>query len=147
MIFQVEMAAGPPQSPFYRFFTCNDKAWFGLLELARELGWRPLGTVPRTPSDWSASKPFEPTYKPYDWCFEKKVMAADARNLAKALERACERMISGELAPMPHRGPAYIIEGLTAEGLRRANAGITPELLEELIHFLRGGGFYFGWAD
>jgi hypothetical protein len=145
MVFQVDMAAGPRNH--FRWFSCNCKTWEEALELARQHGWRPLGTVPTEPEDWSAEKPFNPSYEPYDFCFEKKVKSVDARNLANALAKVGERMKSGQIRPRPRSGPVYIMEKMTGHDLLRANSGVSPAFLEQFTAFLRQGAFKFGWDD
>ena len=147
MVFQVDMVAEPPDSPLHRFFSCSKQTWEEALELARQHGWRPLGTVPSEPEEWSAEKRFDPSYAPHDFCFEKKVKSVDARNLATALGRVCERMKSGKLRPRPRSGPVYIMEKMTGNDFLRANSGVNPAFLEEFTTFLRKGGFCFGWDD
>lgn len=147
MVFQVDMVAEPPDSPLHRFFSCSKQTWEEALELARQHGWRPLGTVPSEPEVWSEQKPFDPSYKPYDFCFEKKVKSEDALNLAAALEKACKRMKAGKLQSRPRSGPVYIMARMTGHDFLRANSGVSPAFLEEFGAFLRKGEFMFGWDD
>lgn len=147
MVFQVDMIAAPPDPPPHRFFSCSKRTWEEALDLAREHGWKPMGTVPSEPEVWSSQKPFDPSYKPYDFCFEKVVKSEDALNLATALGKVCERMEAGDLRSEPRSGPVYIQERMTGRDFLRANTGVNPTFLESFTDFLRKGGFSFGWDD
>jgi hypothetical protein len=139
MAFIVEMAGGVEGAR--RLFCCGATVWEQILQLARENGWRPLGTNPYPVwSDVDKQRNFSGNYECDDG--GKIISAADAAALADALERACKHPL-----PAFPRGPVLLREGMNANACRLANAELDADFLAEFIAFLRNCEFSFLWDD
>jgi hypothetical protein len=72
----------------------TSSAWYGILELAEENGWNPMGTIPSDPEDAGMVVAGLDFHTAEDWGGEYwsdnggLVIFEDALNLADALERA-----------------------------------------------------------
>jgi hypothetical protein len=68
----------------------SNQAWFGILELAEDYGWRPLGTI--MPESYGLAGPFsdDPSqwYGDYWSAGERLVIVDDALNMGDALSKA-----------------------------------------------------------
>jgi hypothetical protein len=134
--------------PVRRRLCCSRELWYAVLALGRQYDWLPTGTAPapRSVEAWEQRGWFDDGYDPDTWLYAKQLFAADAVELADALERAlrdpaaCARMrvVSTPLRAAQLVGPAQsdpIHDCLSAACLR------------ELIAFLRKGPCVFAWAD
>jgi hypothetical protein len=149
MVYIVEMCAGEPETPSFRYFECHGKTWEALLELGRRYGWQPAGTVPDRLSaePWARFGDFPADYKCEEAQYAKFVTASDADALATALEAALRRLRSDELPGTAVSQVVLIRDDMTETELRRANAGLNWETLVRFVEFLRQGGFSFFWDD
>jgi len=142
-MFIVVMCGGEPYSPNYRQFFCHGKVWEQILEMAKEWGWKPLGTKPV--SHWGdeywKDQGFPSDYHCED--FGKIVTTEDGKSLADALERA----LATSLKFSAIDGPVLIVEGMNAQEYRLANAPLSADLLKAFIRFLHRGDFKFFWDD
>jgi hypothetical protein len=141
-MFIVEMCGGPPYTPGYRHFSCHGKVWGQILQLANEWGWKQLGTTPD--GDWGRDHwgdAFIGDYRPGN--AGKIVSAEDGRSLAEALGRAVGNSVRFPAID----GLVLIVECMTPEEYRMANAPLSVDLLEDFVHFLRKGEFSFFWDD
>jgi hypothetical protein len=82
------------QNNIERTFKINQATWYGLLDLAEEHGWNPMGTILLEPlyeienSSWSEFKNLDQWDGDY-WTHDGRlVLFEDALNLADALESA-----------------------------------------------------------
>lgn len=73
----------------------TNRAWYGILEMAEEFGWNPMGTIlPGQESGRITSAGFDPPGDHHDWGGGywsdggRLVLFEDALNLAEALDRA-----------------------------------------------------------
>jgi hypothetical protein len=130
----------------YQLIEFHEETWKRMLLLALDHGWKPGGTVPdpvwaKTWKKWG----FDSNYKCED--YGKMVSDADAAGIADALERALAdsgvewAKISG--APRP----ALMSDSFDDRQVMRANRGVDPALVKEMIGFLRKGWFSFCWDD
>ena len=73
-----------------RTVTLNNQAWFGVLELAEDYGWRPLGTLIPDRFDLAGFFSGDPSqwYGDYWSDGERLVLMDDALNMGDALEQA-----------------------------------------------------------
>jgi hypothetical protein len=120
------------------------KVWPQVLALAENHGWQPEGTTMR----WQGCGVFEPDYTCSD--SGKNVSETDARAMAAALERALNRLASGELREFAPPSPPVIIFDswlLDDDDMLQANRGITVQFLGEFIAFAQCGAFRFYWPD
>jgi hypothetical protein len=107
--------------------------WTGLLRLAVEFGWRPLGLA--LPDDCEVDCELVPGL----------VGGADARSLADALEAALPR-IPDLCGLVYYPGCAMLVDDRPAGGLDLSRPGVLPwfskgGLVPDVIAFARAGGF------
>jgi hypothetical protein len=107
MAFIVEMAGGVEGARW--LFCCGAMVWEQILRLARENGWRPLGTNPAPiwMDAWEKYGNFSGNYECED-C-GKTISAADAAALADALEQAQQPL------PAFPKGSVLLREGITGQ--------------------------------
>jgi len=140
MAFIVEMVGGVGGNSWH--FSCGGATWKRALQLARDFGWEPNGTSPDPiwHDQWDAYGNFLGDYR----CDElrKIISADDAAAFADALERASKHPL-----PAFPKGPVLLLEGMTANQYRQANAGLFADFLAKFIGLLRNGEFSFFWDD
>jgi hypothetical protein len=135
-----------PETEEFRSFDTHGNIWPQLLTLAEANGWKAEGTHPDEPQD--RPNTFKPDYDPEDWLHAKRVSARDAANLANALSRVRDAIVRGNLRPFPRSPrPTILGDAMTQDQILAVNRGISAELLDEFIAFLRSGEFVFAWDD
>lgn len=149
MAFIVEMYHGEPNTSDFRCFSCHGTVWEELLKLAKDHGWKPLGTIPTKYSltDWEKFGQFEANYEPEDIQYEKQILEKDAHNLADALDLIRKDVCNGKLKTGGPERPLLLKDEMDPVEYQRINAGITESFLTQLIDFLRKGGLSFSWDD
>jgi hypothetical protein len=141
-MFVVVMCGGEPHTPNFRRFDCHYRVWLQILELAKERGWKPLGTTPD--GDWGREyfgSEFNGDYVPGD--AGKIISAEDGRSLAEALERAIANPPPFPVTPQT----ILIVENMTEQDYGTANAPLSVDLLKTFVRFLHNGEFCFFWDD
>jgi hypothetical protein len=133
---------GPP-TPDYRSFRCSGFNWPKILELGRQNGWVPAGSV--FEKTISNPVPARSDYEPPSWGDDLKIFTAeDASNLADALAKALAKR-AGSNADKPFfGGPVLLVHGMTETEFNELN---DQERLTQFIDFLRKGQFNFVWDD
>lgn len=149
MVFIVKMFAGKPGSPDFRSFSCHGEVWNQALEIARNNGWEPLGTVAPEWVEGYSTKPglFQPDYAVEDIRWAKEILPQDAFNIAQALENYLSNFKGKLNTKSQFKGPILLVDGMSEEEYKRLNQGITGDFLRAFIAFLRKGGFGFCWDD
>lgn len=145
----VEMWNGDYDAPNRRDFKCHISVWDELLKLGQLYGWKPMGTIPAKMSydNWIKSGNFEPDYNPIDYGYVKTFQRKDATNLAMALEIVLDKLKVGQIKTSPLANPPIISNNLTEAEFELTNRGLTAEVLEEFIRFLRKGEFDYTFDD
>ena len=132
-----------------RFFQCHDKFWQQILKLAREHGWKPIGTIPSDADSLQVfidAGCFDPSYEPGDYGRSKMVLAKDALGMATALEKAIATVPTEKLEIKTHQA-LLLRDDMTEDDLIDANRGMTKRHIQEFIIFLKKGGFGYAWDD
>jgi hypothetical protein len=114
----------------------NNWTWFGILELAEEYGWNPLGTVIPDDLDWIGVDPayLDPGIGIY-WGKEARlVLLEDALNLADALEEA---FLKYEPVRLPSLHSFYLAGEFGETNGHPPAVGV----IQILIHFCQRGAF------
>ncbi len=148
MSFIVEMVRGEPHTRSYAFYSCSKSTWEQMLEIGRTFGWVPSGTIPdpgmlkRTVGYMDG---FEPTYRPDDWAYAKRVDEVDARSLAEALFRADRSVQEGTFVPK-EKASVVLRDDMSIEEALRINNLLSEQILK-FAQFAAGGSFVFAWDD
>jgi hypothetical protein len=142
-MFIVECCGGGRGRSKFRYFCCHGAVWDQLLDLSRAHGWQPQGTtldpVWKKLTTEHAVK-FNSNYHPEE--YGKIVSSRDGASMADALERAAAIRL-----PKPFGKSTLIVEGMTSDQHRMANADLSAAIVRDFIGFLRKGKFSFFWDD
>jgi hypothetical protein len=145
------MVRGIPYESSFQSFSCSDKAWETLLNIGKEHGWVPKGTIPgekaygwidNRPQDFRAKEHIN-DYVPIDWYFHKKVLKDDAESWCLALRKAIEEP---EMHNVKINQPIYLSEDMNESTFNRINAGVM-EIAKQFIAFAESGEFKFAYDD
>lgn len=131
------------------YYECSKWFWEESLEIAREYGWIPMGTLPfrRSLEKYIKLGRFESNYNPEEHCYAKMILEKDAKALGEALERALADDKLPERLSKVKKFPLLLKEKTTVDGIIDANRGITPGHIREFTDFVKIGGFGFAWDD
>ena len=126
-----------------RILSVSEEAWYGILDLAEDYGWNPMGTMPEGWLDldffsrWDEpdeSDPWAGSYTPND---QRLVVIEDSLNLADALELAF-------LEYEPERVQSLVEISLAGRLIRKSDPRPGIGAIMAVMEFCRYGAF---WID
>ncbi len=123
-------------------FRVHKTSWETLLNIAKQEGWKPLGTV--KPHDRNDNE-FENTYEP-DYDDSKIVSKEDAQNLSNALEKVLSKLRRREIT-LTKKGPVIIKEDEINDQVIVSIPAITEDFLTDFVEYLKQGEFHFWWDE
>ena len=124
-------------------FQIHHKVWNELLNVARNYGWKPLGTIQFKGEEREG---FINDYNP-DYPESKIVLAEDAHNLANALSMEVERMKDEKIKLVSVKGATIIRDDISAGSPTVVTSDFDIDFLIDFIKYLKQDEFSFWWDD
>jgi hypothetical protein len=124
-------------------------SWNDLLQIAKQFGWKPMGTIPYerfATADAEYRRSFKNDYDPDEWRYCKCVSDTDAASLGAALRRAAVAIREGRFTAPRRSGPTIIGDSMSAADIERADQPAVGRLGEFALYCGRGG-FRFAFDD